>query len=100
MPAPDGPTGEELRARYAGQTKTVDTAMVMQLLGRDDIIDPDQSIAFRYETAEAYEAFAEGNRRRYGHMTLGPVPSGDGGFYGLTVFNPVVIAVLGLHQQQ
>jgi hypothetical protein len=83
-PVDSEPTGEALRARYAGQTKMVDEAMVARLLGCDEI-DPFWAVAFRYETAEAFEAFADGNRRHYGHKTFGPVPSGDGGFYGLTI---------------
>jgi hypothetical protein len=86
MPEPDGPTGEELRARYADQTTMVDTEMVLQLLGRDDI-DPKRAVAFRYATPEAYGAFAEANRRHHGHETLEPVAAGDGAVYGLTILS-------------
>jgi hypothetical protein len=84
--ADSGPTGEELRARYGTQAKMADEATVARLLGCDEI-DPFSTVAYRYDTLEAFEAFADGNRRHYGHKTIGPVPSGDGGLYALLILN-------------
>lgn len=77
-------TGEELRARHKGQAEAVDLAMVLRHLGRDDI-DENRAIAYRYATGEAYEAFADGNRRHHGHETIGPVTGPDGAIYGITI---------------
>jgi hypothetical protein len=78
-------TGKNLRERY-GIPQMADAAMVAALLGRDDI-DPGTAIAYGYPTAEAFEAFADANRRDYGHETLGPVTGPDGQLYGLTILN-------------
>lgn len=83
----DGITGEELRARFGDQVEAVaDTGLVLRLLGRQDT-DPTLAVAEKYATREAFDVFADGNRRHYGHETLGPVTGDDGTIYGLIILN-------------
>lgn len=86
-------SGEELRARY-GKPEQIDAAWVLAgpladqagavsrgLGGRNPVV------AFRYESAEAAEAFAAANLRHHGHTSLGPVDAGVGGIVGVVVLN-------------
>jgi hypothetical protein len=76
------PTGAELRDRY-GKPEQIPVAFALELLGHPDV-DPETVIAFRYQTEEAAQAFATSNFRRYGHGSLGPVPT-DQGWVGVVV---------------
>lgn len=78
-------SGALLRVRYAGQTGQVGTggtADILRLLGRDDL-DPARCIATWYGTREAYDAYADANKRHHGHDTIGPATGPGGLLYGV-----------------
>jgi hypothetical protein len=78
-----GLSAEQLRERY-GKPQTADLSFVLRLLDHNDPVDPHWSMAYRYPSVEAFEAFADGNRRHHGHESLGPAVTEDGVF-GVTL---------------
>ena len=60
----------DLCARYGKPELLPDEARIIGYLGLP--ADPNWSAAFRYESAEACEAFAESNLRNHGHRSWGP----------------------------